>query len=124
MSAERNYDLEKGGVKYDDGKVRTELLPYDAIWGIADILTIGAKKYRDRNWEVGMDWSRPFGACMRHMWAWWQGKGDTNVSFLFGDIDEETERPHLWHAGCCILFLIAYEMRGVGKDDRPVKYKQ
>jgi hypothetical protein len=25
----------------------------------------------------------------------------------------------LWHAGCCVLFLIAYEMRGMGEDDRP-----
>lgn len=73
----------------------------------------------DRNWEKGMDWSRVFGALMRHMWAWWQGKGPTNENFVFGSLDEETKRSHLWHGGCCIVFLIAYEMRGVGTDDRP-----
>jgi hypothetical protein len=57
---------------------------------------------------------------MRHMWCWWQGNLPTNTSFLFGDLDTETSRSHLWHAGCCITFLIAYEMRGMTEfDDRP-----
>ena len=107
------------GTKYDQGKTRIELFPGDVLFAISDILTSGAVKYESRNWEKGMAWSRPFGALMRHMWAWWQGKGPTNHSFLFGDLDEETKRPHTWHAGCCIAFLIAYEMRGVGTDDRP-----
>lgn len=62
----------------------------------------------DRNWEHGMKWSRPFGALMRHMWAWWGGEPS----------DPETGRSHLWHAACCIAFLIAYEERGDGEDDR------
>lgn len=63
----------------------------------------------DRNWELGMNWSRVFGALMRHMWAWWGGE----------KVDPETGKSHLWHAGCCIAFLIAYEERKVGNDDRP-----
>lgn len=110
----------EAGVKFDENKTRIELFPGDALLAISDILTSGAKKYADRNWEKGMAWSRPFGALMRHMWAWWQGKTPTKTSFLFGDLDVETGRSHLWHAGCCIVFLIAYEMRGVGDDDRPV----
>lgn len=64
----------------------------------------------ERNWELGMDWSRVFGALMRHMWSWWKGE----------KLDPETGKSHLWHAGCCIAFLIAYEERNVGNDDRPV----
>ncbi len=109
------------GLKYDGDKVRMDLLPGDALFAIADILTSGAKKYADRNWELGMNWSRPFGALMRHMWSWWQGKGPTNESFIFGVLDPETKRSHLWHAGCCIFFLIAYEMRKTGIDDRPLQ---
>lgn len=109
------------GRKDDDGKVRMELLPPELLWAVADILTFGAKKYADRNWERGMAWSRPFGALMRHMWAWWAGKTPTTRSFLHGELDSETGRSHLWHAGCCIAFLIAYEERGVGTDDRPAK---
>lgn len=111
------------GLKFDADKTRIELFPGDVLFAISDILTFGAKKYADRNWELGMNWSRPFGALMRHMWSWWQGRGPTNKSFLFGDLDPETKRSHLWHAGCCISFLIAYEMRGVGNDDRPSDIK-
>lgn len=108
-----------GAVKFDTDKTRLELFPGDALFAIGDILTSGAKKYADRNWEKGMKWSRPFGAAMRHGWAWWQGKVPTKTNFLFGDLDMETGRSHLWHWGCCVVFLIAYEMRGVGADDRP-----
>lgn len=62
-----------------------------------------------RNWEKGMHWSRPFAALMRHMWAWWRGN----------NLDDESGLPHLWHAACCIAFLIAYEWRATGVDDRP-----
>jgi hypothetical protein len=108
----------KEGAKYDAGKARIELMPPEAIFAISTILTFGAQKYEDRNWEIGMAWSRVFGALMRHMWAWWGGKGPTNENFLFGSVDEETGYSHLWHAGCCIVFLIAYECRKSGRDDR------
>ena len=99
------------GTKYDENKVRLDLFPGDSLFAISEILTFGAKKYADRNWEKGMKWSRPFGALMRHMWAWWMGE----------NFDKETGKSHLWHAGCCIVFLIAYEARGMRDfDDRPV----
>lgn len=97
------------GRKDDTGKLPLHLIPYDAVEGIAEILAFGATKYAPRNWEKGMAWSRPFGACLRHLWAWWRGEA----------ADAETGKSHLLHAGCCILFLIAYEIRATGKDDRP-----
>jgi hypothetical protein len=106
------------GRKDDSGKDRFELLPPEALFGIARVLTFGAKKYADRNWERGMGWGRVFGALMRHLWMWWGGCGPTTKSFLFGELDDETGFSHLWHAGCCLTFLIAYEQRGVGTDDR------
>ena len=99
------------GLKYDAGKVRYELLPPELLEGVATILTFGAAKYADRNWELGMKWSRVFGALMRHLWAWWNP--------FTPSVDAETGHSHLWHAGCCLAFLIAYEQRGVGEDDRP-----
>jgi hypothetical protein len=107
------------GTKFDTNKCRIELFPGDALFAISQVLTFGAIKYDDRNWEKGMSWSRIFGALMRHLWAWQMGRVPTKSSFLFGDLDTETGMSHLWHAGCCIVFLIAYEMRGVGADDRP-----
>ena len=79
------------------------------MFAISEILTFGAKKYDDRNWENGLHWSRVFGAVMRHMWAWWGGE----------DKDPESGMSHLWHAACGLTFLVAYEARGSGEDDRP-----
>lgn len=96
------------GRKDDTGKPRFELLAPEALEGTARILTFGAKKYTDRNWEKGMKWSRVFGALMRHLWCWWRGE----------EVDSETGESHLHHAACCIMFLQAYEVRRVGEDDR------
>lgn len=99
------------GYKADEDKLRYDLIPPEIMEALASILTFGAKKYEDRNWEKGMSWHRPFGALMRHMWAWWNP--------LESDTDPETGKSHLWHAACCLAFLIAYEARKVGNDNRP-----
>lgn len=96
------------GRKDDHDKPRIDLLPPELVLAVSQVLTFGAVKYSPRNWERGMAWSRPYAALMRHMMAWWAGE----------DNDPETGMSHLWHAGCCIAFLIAYEQRGVGTDDR------
>lgn len=101
------------GQKFDSDKLRYELLPPELLEEVARVLTFGAHKYSARNWELGMAWSRPFAALMRHMWAWWRGE----------DKDPETGYSHLSHAACCIAFLVSYEARNVGTDDRP-KEKQ
>ncbi len=95
--------------KFDDDKLPLHLLPFDALEAITEILAFGAKKYGDRNWENGMAWSRLFRAANGHLWAWFLRRGN----------DPETGKSPLWHAGCCILFLIAYELRKAGADDRP-----
>jgi len=97
------------GRKDDQDKDPWHLLPWDAVRAIVKILAFGADKYAPRNWEGGMAWSRPYSAAIRHLSAWWEGE----------DADPESGYSHLWHAGCCLLFLIAYEMRHVGTDDRP-----
>lgn len=107
------------GKKFDTDKLPIELIAPELLLSIATVLQFGANKYGERNWEKGMKWGRVFGALMRHLWAWWGGKGPTTKSFLLGDLDEETGCSHLWHAGCCIMFLIAYEERQTGEDNRP-----
>lgn len=106
------------GRKDDADKDRMELIPPELLFAVSKVLTFGARKYADRNWEKGMRWGRVFGALMRHLWAWWGGKGPTTKSFLLGELDAETSFSHLWHAACCLTFLIAYEERSVGVDDR------
>lgn len=116
---EANPDKLAEGYKADEDKVRIELVPPEFIFATAAVLTFGANKYADRNWEKGMKWSRPFGAAMRHLWAWWAGRGPTTKNFLFGSMDGETGYSHLWHASCCLAFLVSYEERGMDfYDDR------
>ena len=98
------------GRKDDQGKLRYDLLPPDALEALAEIFTDGAAKYGEKNWSKGMAWSRPYAAAQRHLWQWWSGV----------DIDEESSRNHLAHAAVNILFLLAYSKRGVGTDDREV----
>lgn len=105
----KNQIVQNEGRKDDMGKLPWHLLPPDAIEEILEVLKYGADKYAPRNWEQGMHWSRPFAALMRHMWAWWRRE----------PCDNESGISHLAHAGCCLLFLLSYELRKTGKDDRP-----
>jgi hypothetical protein len=97
------------GIKHDTNKsMRPELITSEFIEELSKVLAYGAHKYSDRNWEKGMKWSRPFGALLRHIWSWW--KGETN--------DPETGFSHMAHAACNVMFLLTYEKRRVGEDDR------
>lgn len=97
------------GKKFDAGKPRYDLVPLDSLEAVAMVLAYGAQKYGERNWEKGMSWSRPFAACLRHLFAWFIGR----------DIDPESGQPHLAHAACNLFFLLAFANRKTGTDDRP-----
>jgi hypothetical protein len=94
--------------KHDVGKLRMDLLPPYAIEQIARVMTEGASKYGDRNWEKGMDWGRMYAASLRHLFAWWGGE----------EYDKEDGISHLAHAACDIVFLLSYSLYQKGKDDR------
>jgi hypothetical protein len=96
--------------KHDQGKVRLELLPPEFLIGIGKVLTFGAGKYAPGNWAIGdgFEWSRLYGAMLRHLTAWASGE----------ETDPESGLSHLYHAGCMLAFLCAHMERGHGKDDR------
>lgn len=96
------------GRKDDAAKPRLDLLPFDALDAVGDVLRYGAEKYAPRNWELGMSWGRLLGAALRHLGAWARGV----------ECDEESGLPHLAHAACCVLMLLALTLRGVGTDGR------
>lgn len=99
------------GKKFDETKTRVDLLSTPALTEIAKVLTFGAEKYGVNNWREGMDWSRLQAAALRHLFAFMEGE----------DRDQETDLPHLAHLGCCVMFLLEYQLKGLGHDDR---YKQ
>lgn len=100
--------MSNGGTKFDEDKVRMELLPFYPLWAIANVLTFGAKKYAPWNWTKGFLYSRLIGATMRHLGAWSSGE----------DKDPESKMSHLWHAACCLVFLIWMEKFRPDLDDR------
>lgn len=102
---------EQQGVKDDSGKLRYDLMPYDALEEVLKILAYGAARRGERNWEQGIAYSRVFAASQRHLACWFQKSEQ---------FDSESQLSHLAHAACNILFLLAYELRKVpGLDDRP-----
>lgn len=95
--------------KYDSNKkVRPELLPFKATEEVMKVFSFGAEKYGDFNWLKGLEFSRLFGAAMRHQMAFWQGQ----------DLDEESGLPHIAHAIASLMMLL--EM-GSEWDNRPYK---
>ena len=109
-------DLASEGVKYDEDKLRTDLVPPESIQWIAKVFTFGSNKYDDNNWRNGMKFSRVYGAVQRHLLSWYEGE----------DNDPETEYCHLWHAawGCITLgYYMLYHKVYEKFDDRIIKGK-
>ena len=85
------------GKKYDTGKTRYDLLPPEIMKEIAEILTFGAAKYGDNNWQKLEDFNNRYYAAMeRHIQAWRMGE----------DFDPESGKHHLSHALTNVAFLV------------------
>lgn len=96
------------GAKFDNGKLRMDLIPPEADRAMAQVLTMGAAKYGDRNWEKGLNWSRVLAALKRHLLDW-----EMRV-----DLDEESKLNHMKHVLWNAMALVTFIERGVGRDDR------
>lgn len=96
------------GTKADAGKAPLWWVPREGMEGVAHVMEFGAQKYAAHNWRKGMKWSRLASAALRHLTAWVDGE----------DKDPESGMSHLWHAATDIFFLITYQARGLGEDDR------
>jgi len=95
------------GTKYDKGKPSMGLLPWTALKEVARVLDYGTIKYEKYNWLEGMEWSRNYNAALRHIADWIEGE---NL--------DESGINHLAHAICDLLFVLTYQLMGLGTDDR------
>lgn len=104
---------ESEGLKYDGQKLRVDLIDPWALEAIAKGLTYGAEKYGENNWLEGIQFSRVYGALLRHLIAWYLGE----------EMDEESGNHHFDHAGCMWMMLNRYakDKRYEHLDDRPFK---
>ena len=90
-----------GAVKHDHGKLRLVLITPEMTRGLGEVLTFGAGKYADRNWEKGLDSGRLLAACQRHLLAHQEGEVT----------DPESGLSHLAHAMCNLGMLLTLEQR-------------
>ena len=94
------------GAKHDGEKRRFSLLPWAAVRSVVDVLEYGSRKYAPDNWQKVPDARRRYyDATMRHVDAWWAGER----------LDPESKLPHLAHAACDVLFLLAFEVDPSGR---------
>ena len=105
----------KSAIKHDDGKTDWSLVPFEALEGMADVLSFGAKKYASWNWTDGggFSYTRVLRSCLRHIFAFMRGE----------DNDPESGLSHISHAQCNLLFLAYYirDKKKFSKDDRNVR---
>ncbi len=101
----RQMESEKAGKKYDEGKLRYDLLDPFALREVARVISFGAAKYGDDNWRELADAKKRYAAAlMRHFEAWRMGE----------TLDKDSGIHHLAHCATNALFLLWFE-RGDGK---------
>lgn len=91
-------NVEKPCLKYDQGKLRFDLIPAEIELALAETLTNGLKKYQENSWK-NVETHRYIGAMRRHFNAWQQGE----------DINPESGLHHLKHALVNLAFICYLE---------------
>lgn len=104
--------MEHKGLRFNNGKLRYDLVHPWAHERMVNVLTKGANKYAPRNWENGMAWSNVISSLKRHLAAIEQGE----------DYDPESNELHAAHIACNAHFLTAYYKIYPQGDDRPHSY--
>lgn len=86
--------------KFDQNKIRMDLLPFEALERIADIMTYGAEKYSEGGWKTVPDAQKRYNAALlRHLSAHMRGE-------IF---DLESGRTHIDHMATNAVFLCALQ---------------
>jgi len=98
----------EGAKRYDAGKVRWDLIPYDTLEKVAEVFTHGASKYKDENWRAGMSYNRMYGPMFRHLSKSKRGE----------DLDKDSGCFHLAQVAWGCLCLMHYQITKTGTDDR------
>lgn len=99
----------KNAARFNEGKIRYDLIPGYPLEQLAKVYTFGSIKYSDDNWWKAFKWRKDtFGCILRHIWKWVRGE----------KIDNESGLHHLAHAAWNCFALIEFERNSIGIDDR------
>jgi hypothetical protein len=95
--------------RFNEGKVRMDLIPPVSLEEIAKVYTYGTKKYSDDNWWKAFKWRKDtYGCIARHLNKWMRGE----------KCDDESGLHHLAHAAWNCIALMEFERNNLGHDDR------
>jgi len=96
------------GLKYDQGKLKWELLIMKFFHGVVRVLMFGADKYKPHSWQhIEQGKERYYNALIRHLSELQDENGEINLDKK----DEESGFPHLWHLQCNAYFLEYFRQR-------------
>lgn len=91
------------GRKFDEDKLRYDLIPVLAQEEVVKVITLGAKKYDPENWKnVPEGRRRYYAAAMRHMEAWRKGEKQ-----------DEIGTHHIANAISNLMFILEKELQGI-----------
>lgn len=112
-------------LRYNDGKLRLELIPPKAMEEVAKVMTYGAEKYTVRdsetgevlvtgadNWKKGQPWMSVIASAKRHIEKFVQGE----------DYDPESQTLHVANAVANLLFILEFYKIYPQGDNRPHHY--
>ena len=90
------------GIKHDGEKIRMDLLPFEALEAVAEVLTYGARKYSDNGWQTVEGKERRYlAALLRHLAA--RERGEAR--------DRESGLLHAAHMAANALFILWFELQ-------------
>lgn len=93
----------KEAVRYNQDKLRYDLIPPEFITALAEVFTFGAKKYTPNNWKgfTPEQQEEIKGSLLRHIYAYLEGEEN----------DPESGLSHLAHAGCNLAFMLWFNSK-------------
>jgi hypothetical protein len=100
-----------GSLRKNSGKPQLSYIDPEFLLGMAQVLTIGSKKYSPMNWAKGNYYTVPYDSAMRHIFAFMKGE----------EFDKESLEHHLYHAAVNLYFMWYYSKHYPELDDRHFK---
>lgn len=98
----------QGGMRFNNDKIRYDLLEPHAIEELVKIFTFGSRKYAPNNWLKGLSWTQVNASLKRHLAQWEKGE----------DRDQETQLLHMAHVAWNALAIVSYYKYRPEFDDR------
>lgn len=104
------------GVRFNENKLRYDLIPQEIIDELAKVFTFGAVKYDEENWKNFNEKQQKeiMASLLRHIYA-----HKKNEIF-----DKETGCTHLGHAACNIAFILHFLFKNKSREAYNLRFEE